>query len=162
MQNQASLPAPRPFPLFMLPPPLLFGIAFGLGALLQHFVPLPTGPLPDSVRIAGAIILAIGVLMGVSLAATFLIRRTSLNPFGNPSVFVAAGIYRLTRNPMYLSLVIASVGGALLLGSAWPLVTLLIPVAIMARVVIPFEEASMAATFGDSYRAYRDRVRRWI
>ncbi len=162
MEHQASMRQRRPMPLFMLPPPLLFGVSFGIGALLHHFVPLPQASLPDGIQIAGLVILACGILLGVSLALTFLIRHTTLNPFADPSIFVAKGPYRLSRNPMYVSLIITYAGGTLLLGSAWPLLTLIMPVAILDRVVIPFEESQMADAFGESYRTYRAKVRRWF
>lgn len=162
MPPQPASAVPRPPPVFMLPPPLMFGAAFAVGALVQHYAPLPDHPLGRTFFVLGAVILAAGVCLGATMAVTFLVRRTTLNPFANPSAFVAEGPYRLSRNPMYLSLVTAYLGGALMFGSVWPLVTLLGPVVILSRFVIPFEEDRMQATFGESYRAYRDRVRRWI
>ncbi len=63
---------------------------------------------------------------------------------------------------MYLTLVTVYLGGTLMLGSIWPLATLVVPLAILSRVVIPFEEARMRATFGEAYREYCSRVRRWL
>jgi len=162
MQSQAALTTQRPLALFMLPPPLMFGVAFGIGALFQHFVPVPFVAGVASTYFAGIIILAAGVCLGLYLAATFLMRRTTLNPFAEPSVFVARGAYRFCRNPMYLSLITAYLGATLMFGSAWSLVALLAPIAVLIRVVIPFEEARMLATFGESYQAYCARVRRWL
>jgi protein-S-isoprenylcysteine O-methyltransferase Ste14 len=75
---------------------------------------------------------------------------------------MTAGPYRLSRNPMYLSLVVAYLGGTVLLASPWPFLTLLIPMGILDRVVIPYEEALMRGVFGKEYDAYRARVRRWL
>jgi protein-S-isoprenylcysteine O-methyltransferase Ste14 len=97
----------------MLPPPLMFGVAFGISALLQHFVPLSFVAGVKGVYLAGAIFMTAGVCMGLYLAVTFLLRRTTLNPFAEPSAFVAQGPYRLSRNPMYLSLIITYLGAAL-------------------------------------------------
>lgn len=157
-----SLKMERPFPLLMAPPPIIFAVAFGVGAAVERFVPLSVAMLPHGLRAAGLALLAAGVLLGASLGITFLRRRTTLNPFAEPSAFVVAGPYRFSRNPMYLSLVVAYLGGTLIYGSLWPLVLLVVPVAILARTVIPREEAQMAATFGPDYEAYRSRVRRWI
>ncbi len=162
MQPHSAATTQRPFGLLMVPPPLMFAFAFGVGAAIQRFVPLPPAAVAGSAFWAGAVILAAGVCLGLSLAARFLMRRTTLNPFADPSVFVARGSYRLSRNPMYLSLIIAYLGGALMLGSAWPLLTLLVPVVTLARVVIPFEEARMRAVFAASYQDYCARVRRWL
>ncbi len=160
MQPQAASTIARPFPLLMMPPPLMFGVAFGIGAIVQRIVPVSFGV--GGATLAGAVVLAAGVCLGLSLAATFLMRRTTLNPFADPSVLVARGPYRFSRNPMYLSLIIAYLGAALMFGSVWPLVALPVPVAILIRVVIPFEEARMRTIFGASYQDYCARVRRWL
>ncbi|HEY8594307.1 MAG TPA: isoprenylcysteine carboxylmethyltransferase family protein [Devosiaceae bacterium] len=152
----------RPMRVLRAPPPLVFGMAFATGALLHRFVPFPAAPLPQFLHLAGLVVLFAGLCLAVWLAGTFLVRRTTLNPFADPSVFIASGAYRICRNPMYLSLVLISIGGAVVLGSAWPLLTLLAPLALLDRVVIPFEEARMLSVFGESYRAYSRRVRRWL
>lgn len=153
----------KPFALFMLPPPLLFGLAFGLGALLQAWWPIPPAhPQGAALFYAGGVILALAVGAGALLVSNFLQRRTTLNPFGAPAVFIERGPYRFSRNPMYVAIVVAYVGGMLMFGSAWPLLTLLAPIVILNNVVIPFEETSMVARFGQSYRDYCARVRRWI
>ncbi len=162
MPTTKSLTTDRPFPLLMLPPPLMFAIAFGIGVLIQRAVPVPSAPLTHGIFLAGAVLLACGICLGAFLAVTFLSRRTTLNPFAAPSTFVAMGPYRISRNPMYLSLILAYLGATLMVGSAWPLMTLVVPVAILDRVVIPFEEARMRAIFAESYRVYCTRVRRWL
>jgi protein-S-isoprenylcysteine O-methyltransferase Ste14 len=96
------------------------------------------------------------------LAITFLIRRTTLNPFAAPPTFLARGLYRFSRNPMYLGVVLVYLAGTLLVGSLWPLVLLVAPLLILDRVVIPFEEANMRTAFGDSYQSYCAHVRRWV
>ena len=75
---------------------------------------------------------------------------------------IATGPYRYTRNPMYLGLVIVSLGIAILIG-AWPM--FLAPIAVFATanwVHIPFEEAKMRRQFGSTYDDYVGRVRRWV
>lgn len=162
MEQQASSALERPFPLLMVPPPLMFGAAFGLSAALQQAVPVGLDPVPALLRHGGTILLSAGILIALTLAASFLMRRTTLNPFAEPSTFIATGPYRFSRNPMYLGLVIAYVGGILLYGSLWPLLALAAPVAALSRTVVPYEEARMRLRFGDSYDAYCASVRRWI
>lgn len=163
MQTPVDTAAPRrTFLLFKLPPPMLFGLAFAAGALLDGLRHMPLPGAGRAMADLGTLILALGVASGLTLALTFLRLRTTLNPFAAPSRFVARGPYRLSRNPMYLTLITAYLGGTLMFGSAWPLLTLIAPVVILSRVVIPQEEAHMQATFGDSYRAYCASVRRWI
>lgn len=163
MHSQADpATSDRTFPLFKLPPPMMFGVAFALGATVHSFLPLPDQSLGRSAFLAGVVFLVIGVSMAASLAISFLVCRTTLNPFAEPAQFMARGPYRISRNPMYLTLVITYLGGALMLGSVWPLLALLGPVVILSRIVIPFEEARMLSRFGDDYRDYRGRVRRWL
>lgn len=162
MPSTAGSSVQRPFVLFMIPPPLMFVIAFGAGALIQRFAPFPSADWDAGAYGAGLVLLGLGVCLALSLAGTFLTRRTTLNPFAKPSTFFARGPYRFSRNPMYLSLILTYLGGSLMFGSVWPLLTLLVPVAILSRIVIPFEEAKMLSAFGDGYQAYCARVRRWI
>jgi protein-S-isoprenylcysteine O-methyltransferase Ste14 len=78
------------------------------------------------------------------------------------SALVASGPFRFSRNPMYLGLVVVAIGAALLAGT-W--LMWLVPVVLFALdqfVIIPHEERSMERTFGETYTAYRTRVRRWI
>ena len=162
MQQQSVLTVPRPTPLVLVPPPFLFAAAFGAGALLDHFLPLPRAAMPSAVYWGGAALVVAGLGFGLWLAVSFLFRRTTLKPFADPAVLVTAGAYRISRNPMYLSLIVIYVGAALMFGSAWPLAMLVAPVAILMRFVIPFEEERMRAAFGARYRDYRARVRRWL
>ncbi|WP_275557288.1 isoprenylcysteine carboxylmethyltransferase family protein [Pseudoalteromonas sp. J010] len=83
--------------------------------------------------------------------------------FDEPTVLVASGIYKYTRNPMYLGFTIAIFGFAILLGGS--LSSLLLTAAfflITDRWYIPYEERMMHAKFGREYEAYCRKVRRWI
>ncbi len=151
----------RPSRVFILPPPLYFGLAFGAGMLLQHAFPLPLADFPAR-WLLGVFIFATGIVCGPALAAFFLARRTTLNPFASPTLLFDRGIYRLSRNPMYLGVILIYLGGCLLTGSLWPILLLVIPFGILQQIVIPYEEASMRRTFGLAYDAYCARVRRWL
>lgn len=78
------------------------------------------------------------------------------------STLVTTGAYRISRNPMYTGLAIAYLGGALLAGSWWPLVTFPLALLAVRGLVIGPEERHLAATFGRTYIDYRTRVRRWL
>lgn len=158
--NNAEV-ADRPPKPFLLPPPLYFVLAFAIGMLLHLAVPFGFGDFPGRVPL-GLTILGIGVLGGGLMGATFLFRRTTLNPFAVPSSLVRGGPYRVSRNPMYLLLVTAYIGGCLLASSWWPIPLLLVPIGILDRVVIPFEESLLSQRFGAVYDTYAARVRRWL
>lgn len=100
--------------------------------------------------------------MALAGVAEVVRHRTTIVPHHVVSTLVTTGVYRLSRNPMYTGLAILYVGGALLVGSWWPVVTL--PVALLAvrRFVIDPEERYLASHFAPTYAVYRARVRRWL
>ena len=121
-------------------------------------------------RIPGQPLVALAVLLviaGISLSAAgvVLFRRegTEINPVSATNrKLVTSGPYRFTRNPMYLGLVLITLGIAFWVG-AWPM--FLAPIATFATanwVHIPFEEAKMRRQFGAEFDAYVSRIRRWI
>ena len=153
----------RSFWLYVPPPPLFVAtfLASVLVGRLVHPVVVPASVAPLAWGLGLASLGAAGGLL-VSACLLFLRRRTTIIPFGAARTLVTAGPYRVTRNPMYLGLVTAYVGAALIANAVWPLVFLALPVWVLQRRVIPFEERTLAQIFGDDYRAYQQRVRRWI
>ena len=151
----------RPAKVFLLPPPLFFVLAFGVGMLLNAAIPLEIADFAARVP-TGIAMIGIGVLLGPVLAATFLARRTTLNPFGSPSLFMTKGVFGISRNPMYLGVVLIYLGGCVLALSLWPILFLSGPLALLGLIVIPYEEAYMQSRFGAAYVAYCARVRRWL
>jgi protein-S-isoprenylcysteine O-methyltransferase Ste14 len=93
---------------------------------------------------------------------TFRRHGTVVDPRGDVAAIVDDGPFRYTRNPMYLSLLVSFFGGSLLfrLPWAWPLL-IVVFLALHFGIVLP-EEQYLEGTFGDAYRRYRERVRRWL
>ena len=102
----------------------------------------------------------------ISLAGIVSFRRakTTVNPLKpeNTASLVTAGIYRFTRNPMYLGLLFVLLAWAVFLSSAWALVGPIAFVLYINRFQIAPEERVMATMFGVSYSEYKARVRRWL
>jgi len=147
--------APRNFPLLVM----LFCAAGMLAtAWLWPGWRLVVAPL----RVLGTIAFLSGVVLVLVAAGMFRRRRTTLHPYGESNVLVTAGLYRISRNPMYLGMLLMLTGLALALGHAlaWMLVPLF-GVLVMQR-NIRHEERALATRFGDAYLAYCARVRRWI
>jgi protein-S-isoprenylcysteine O-methyltransferase Ste14 len=159
-----NAPKPLTSPGVPFPPPILFVGGFGFGWLIDRAV-RNLGLLAPNTRIMEPVGLSLAVL-GFGLMAwamiTFRRQGTAIYPNQPASSLVARGPYRFTRNPMYAGLTIAYVGGSLLIGSVWPIVVLPLVLVLLVRLVIRREEAYLASTFGDSYAAYRRRVRRWL
>jgi protein-S-isoprenylcysteine O-methyltransferase Ste14 len=142
-------------------PPLLYGGAFLLGLVLTRLLPL--GRLPATpARIAGAVCVATG--LGIAWWGEQVMHRagTNVRPDLPSTALVTDGPFRFTRNPLYVGLTLLYAGVALLIPSTWPLL-LLIPVLLVMRWgVIAREERYLERKFGEPYRTYLGRVRRWL
>jgi len=129
---------------------LIVDVPLQLPALLQH-------------RPTGIALIVIGVALGVWGRLTFSRNGAEIMPSSEThSTLVASGPFKFTRNPMYLGIVVIASGAALTAGT-W--LMWLVPVVVFALdqfVIIPFEERSMERAYGDAYRAYKTRVRRWL
>ena len=93
---------------------------------------------------------------------TLLFARTTIMPHHSARALVTSGPFAFSRNPIYLGLALVYLGVALTMNDAWPIILLPIVVMVMSSFVIAREEAHLAEAFGDRYRAYCSRVRRWI
>ena len=146
------------------PPPLLFGGGFLAGWLLHRARPfhLFSAALAGIRPGLGWSILVAGLALSFSGIATFLRAGTAVIPHHPASRLVTDGPYRFTRNPMYLGLTLAYLGGVVLVDSVWPLLLLPFVLFALTVAVIRREERYLAAAFGDAYAAYRRRVRRWL
>ncbi len=155
--------AERDSPGVRVPPPLIFVATLGVGAALDHVVFKGMTIAAAPVRyILGALLAACGVL-AIALALNLFRRAgTRPEPWQPSSAIVETGVYRYTRNPMYLGMALLYVGLALILDSLSSL-ALLVPLLIVIRYgVIGREEAYLERKFGEPYRLYRRRVRRWL
>jgi protein-S-isoprenylcysteine O-methyltransferase Ste14 len=150
--------------LSRFPPPLLFAGIFLAGFLVQRHRwsrPAPIHGLAV-VHALGFVLGALGLTLALTSIGLFARNRTTLVPHGEASRFVTSGSYRISRNPMYLSLTLAYLGLGLWLEAWLALALLPVPLVIMGFVVIPMEEAHLRVRFGSEYDAYCRRVRRWL
>ena len=145
------------------PPPTLYAAAFLVGYLLHRAHPMPISGDGDRwLEVAGSLLIGLWAAMMIAAFAMFMRAHTNILPNRPATTLVTSGPYRLTRNPMYVSLVLLYAGGALLLDSWWPLLFLPMVVVAIDRLVIAREERYLLDAFGGHYDAYRRRVRRWI
>jgi len=141
-------------------PPLLAG-ALVLVTLSLHFM-LPEERTVGWEQFIGLLFVAVGAGLSSFAAAIFQARETTRKPWGEPTAFVALPPYTWTRNPMYLGLVTTLFGLAIFFGSIVMLLAPAVFFAVIDRMVIPREEETMERLFGQEYRDYTYRVRRWI
>jgi protein-S-isoprenylcysteine O-methyltransferase Ste14 len=145
-----------------VPPPLIFLGGFLVGLGLEYLIPVAAPPL--LARVVVGLLGLVGFLYFDGLAARGFGRAgTSVLPFGDrTTTIVSEGPYRFSRNPMYVGMASLYIGIAVATGVMWALATLLVVLAVIRFHVIAREEAYLTAKFGDAYRDYQSRVRRWI
>jgi protein-S-isoprenylcysteine O-methyltransferase Ste14 len=152
-------------PGLIMPPPFFLLIALGLAVVLDW----TTGPSFlaaagfDSLQSwIGLAVLLVAICLAVTGFRTFTRAGTNVDPFQPALKLVTSGPYRFTRNPMYLGMVLFLVGASLMFSIEWGL--LLTPPLWLAydRLVVAREEAYLSRKFGEPYRAYLGRTRRWI
>jgi protein-S-isoprenylcysteine O-methyltransferase Ste14 len=146
-----------------VPPPV---VAFLVGAAMWFAAWQRTSlELPLVVRTVAFVVL--GLAGGATALAgnlEFRRLRTTVNPFKpeNATALVTSGIYRFTRNPMYVGLALLVLGWAAFLCSAWALLGPVVFVLYVSRFQIAPEERVLSAKFGAAYTEYTARVRRWL
>ena len=113
-------------------------------------------------RAAGLIPIAAGVGLNLAADRAFKARGTTVKPFEPSSALVTDGVFRLSRNPMYLGMVLVLVGIALALGSLSPLLVCFGFAAVIETRFIRVEERMLAETFADAWTSYSAKTRRWI
>jgi len=146
----------------MIRPPIAWALAVLAGLVLRWLMPLPFVPAAVPASWVGALVFVLALAL-LAWAIVTMTRAGSNVPTNLPTTtIVDTGPYRFTRNPIYLAMMLGLVGLAIAFNSLWLLVTL-VPFAIVIRYgVVSREEVYLERKFGDVYRRYRARVRRWL
>jgi len=146
-----------------VPPPI---VGFLIGAfmwLTASAVPTFDLILPRRNAIVLALLVA-GVCVGMLGVVSFRRARTTVNPLTpeKSSCLVTSGIYRYTRNPMYLGMLLILLGWAVLLANIVAIIFLLVFILYLKRFQIGPEEKALASVFDRDFATYRSKVRRWL
>jgi protein-S-isoprenylcysteine O-methyltransferase Ste14 len=142
-------------------PPTLMWLCLALMFLIHFLLPLRLlWKFP--ITLLGLLPLIVGFLIMMTAWNSFRRLGTTINTFDQPGSLVVGGLYRYSRNPMYLGFALILAGAAWLFGSLSSLLPVLLFVAISDRWYIAFEEQQMHSRFGAAYAAYQGRVRRWL
>jgi len=151
-------------PNVRIPPPLIFVVGWLVAWLLNRARPFAIDSSGTSAwqTAVGGLALVAGLTFMFWGIVTFAALGTPIVPTRPARVLVEHGPYRFTRNPIYLGMTLAYAGLAVLLNLAWPLLVLPGVLVLLVLMVVRREERHLGATFGDAYRAYRRRVRRWL
>lgn len=150
--------------ILFVPPPFWYVLAFLAGMALDRWPGLPRLESELARRTGAVLVVAALVALVLPAMWQFLRARTTLAPptLHTPKALLTQGPYRFSRNPLYLALAVIYSGIALWAERLGPLLLLPLAVWLIARFVIAHEERFLEEHFGDEYRQYRRRVRRWL
>lgn len=142
-------------------PPVLVLITLGTMMMLGAFAPGPT-LLDYPYSLAGIVLAATGFLVSFAGSRQFGRVGTKIRTVDEPGTLVKGGLFRLSRNPMYLGFVILLLGTAVLIGTTTPFMAVALFAIVTDRWYIAYEERVMAHKFGAGYVAHVGRTRRWL
>jgi len=150
--------------LLKIPVPWVFVLTYLIGILLQLILPFnpPSPEVLSYMKIIGYVLFAIGVVFASWSLIIFHKARTTTTPGEKSKKLVTWGPYRLTRNPMYVSLILAYLGEAGFLAQFWPVLVLPLMLVYVNWTVIPLEENILKKDFKEEYEDYCSHVRRWL
>lgn len=142
-------------------PPLLYTLALALGVLISFLFPYKF--LSNTIAVSfGFILSIIGVVLLFNAARAFVKSKTNVDPRRSTFLIISHGIYRFTRNPMYLGFTLIFIGISFLT-SSWFSFILIIPLLIIVqRGIVEREEKYLEKKFGKEYINYKVKVRRWL
>lgn len=144
----------------LIPPVVYFGPFSVMWAL--HWWRPWTIPGDGALTWVGLALVLCGIALTMWSVVTLNRAHTTFIPWEQVTAMVTHGPFRFSRNPIYVADAIAYVGGSLLIRSWWPLVALPVVLVVMRLKVVDHEERYLAERFGDAYRDYQLRVRRWL
>ncbi len=149
--------------MLRLPPPIWTMLFLAATAAVGWAIGWPQPTWPPHRALIGMVIFFAGGAPPIWAFALFRFSGNNPDPLAESnSALIVSGPYQLTRNPMYLGLVIIALGAAIWAGS-WPMLAAPVLVFLTANHVhIPFEEAKLRRQFGEAFDAYARRVRRWL
>ena len=144
----------------ILPPTYLITSLLAM-AVLHYTLPLAK-LLSYPLNLIGIVPLALGSAFNLIADAAFKRYGTTVKPFKESSALITTGVFRLSRHPMYLGMVLILLGVALLLGTLTPFVIVVGFAILLDWIFIRSEEKMLEAKFGRTWLEYKAKVRRWI
>ncbi len=143
------------------PPPLIFLSVIFFSYVLHYFWPIGIADVLFH-KYIGIIILGLGISIVIIGKNTFSRAQTNIEPWKPTKKIITTGIYKYSRNPIYLALCVMQVGIGIIVNSLWMIISLAISVALVYHTAIKKEEIYLAAKFGDEYKIFKNKVRRWL
>ena len=144
-----------------VPAPILTMIHITMAVLLGWLAPIPI-PAPILVQWLGLGFAALGFILGVLALIEFRRVRAAVDPKKPTKNLVTSGIYRYTRNPIYLGFVFMLIGLPLNMGIYWGAILVWPLITFMNNMIIKHEETYLEREFKDQYIDYKSHVKRWL
>jgi protein-S-isoprenylcysteine O-methyltransferase Ste14 len=148
-------------PGVIAPPPLIYLAALALGFVLDYLFPVSLLARTTQL-VAGGVLMVAGLALAIAAVRLFSRAGTGVPTHRPVTALVTGGIYRFSRNPIYVGMTVLSAGIAVAADNPWLLALLVPTLAVMNYGVIAREERFLEAKFGDDYRRYKASVRRWL
>jgi protein-S-isoprenylcysteine O-methyltransferase Ste14 len=146
-----------------VPPPLLYVAVFFLSILMQRFIPLDKTVFQSpEAKLIGWVLIVSSAVFVLPALWRFFASKNSLVPIKPANTLQTTGIYAISRNPMYLALLLLYLGFAIFKGNWWTYILSPLVVVIIQSYVIRKEEQYLHRTFHHQFETYCKKVRRWI
>ena len=144
----------------IMPPTLMLITMIAMLAL--HFLLPVAWIIPPFWNLTGLILVASGLMLNLSADKAFHTAHTTVKPFEESSSLVTNGVFRISRNPMYLGFVLILTGIAILLRTLSPYLVIFAFVAVIDMTFVRVEEQMLAEKFGASWKHYQSATKRWL
>jgi protein-S-isoprenylcysteine O-methyltransferase Ste14 len=150
--------------LLRIPVPWVYVLTYLIALIPQFLLPLRihSEEALTIIKISGVVLFSIGAFFASWSLIIFHKAHTTTTPGESSRKLVISGPYKISRNPMYVSLILAYLGEAGFLTQVWPVLFLPLTILYINTIVIPLEEAVLNTDFKEDYEIYITRVRRWL
>ncbi|MCP4392960.1 MAG: isoprenylcysteine carboxylmethyltransferase family protein [Alphaproteobacteria bacterium] len=144
-------------------PPVYFFIGVAIILVCKFLLPAVGIPFlyPMTAPYCGGVLIALGFILMLWVSHIMRLANTP-HDFQKPKKMLTKGPFKFSRNPMYVGFVLMMFGGAIASNSAFALAAPIMMFAVLDRLFIPFEQSQMQKRFGNEYKKYKAKVRRWI
>lgn len=149
-------------PAYRVWPPVALGVPLVVGVTISAMAGDPFTLPSEAARVVGVVLIAVFAGWNGWTLTVMAAHRTALLPGGATRVVLDRGPFRVSRNPLYVGLVVLDAGLALWWPSMWALILVPVGMAVLWWGAIAPEERYLEAKFGTEYQQYRRRVRRWL
>jgi protein-S-isoprenylcysteine O-methyltransferase Ste14 len=146
----------------LIRPPLAWALAVLAGLVLDWLAPLPFLPEDWPAGLLGAVVFVLALALAIWAIDTMTRAGTNVPTNRPTTAIVESGPYRFTRNPIYLGMFGGLIGLGIAFDNPWLLLLMALFALVIRYGVVAREEAYLERMFGDAYRGYRRRVRRWL